>query len=503
MISRMISAAAMALPLFLVFRRTVHMYQLCSYQSPSYKKYLRENKGETFGQQRLLPVALMLAGMLVSQILTTAAACFFVIINPIKKAKKPLVWTARVKRLAVTAAVIYIALCLICMEAVPAYILFMPYLIMALARINAPVEKAISDHYIRDAQRILREDNGVTVIGITGSYGKTSTKYFLKELLSVKYNVYMTPGNYNTTLGVTRAIREGLKPTHDIFLCEMGARHVGDIAELCSLFHPDIGVITAIGPQHLETFGSQENITAEKLELYRATKDRGGTFLNTDSPLIASNSYDGKVTLYGTGLGCDYRGSDISVGAFGSSFTVTAPDGASCRFTTRLLGPANVQNLIGAIAVANSLGIELGRLVPAVAALESVPHRLQLIAGGSGVWYIDDAYNSNPEGAKAALDTLSMCGDMARVMLTPGMVELGEREAELNREMGRYAADKCDYAVLVDKKRGPDIKQGLLDGGFPEDRIFLTDSLEKGLEFTRGIAGSRMVLLLNDLPDHY
>ena len=145
----------------------------------------------------------------------------------------------------------------------------------------------------------------------------------------------------------------------------------------------------------------------------------------------------------------------------------------------------------------------MGRLVPAVAGLESVPHRLQLISGGSGVWYIDDAYNSNPEGARAALDTLSMCGDMARVMLTPGMVELGEREAELNREMGRYAADKCDYAVLVDKKRGPDIKQGLLDGGFPEDRIFLTDSLEKGLEFTRGIAGSRMVLLLNDLPDHY
>lgn len=494
--------AAMLPPCFLVFRRSVHMFQLCSYQNPSYRKYLRENPGETFGIKRLLPLALMLAGLLAFWPLVPIGAAFFALVNPIKKGKKPLVVTSRVKRLGATAAVIY-GLFWFCPPLAPLWILLIPYGIMVLAAINQPVERAVSNWYIKDAQRILAENHGLKIIGITGSYGKTSTKYFLNELLSVKYNVHMTPGNFNTTLGVTRAIREGLKPTHDIFLCEMGARHVGDISELCRLFPPHMGIITSVGPQHLETFGSQENITAEKLELYRAVCRREGAFLNVDSPLLSAGKYEGRVTLYGTGLGCDYRGGDISVGAFGSTFTITAPDGQKEQFATRLLGRANVQNIIGAVAVANSLGIALKALVPAVAALESVPHRLQLLPGGGGTWFIDDAYNSNPEGAKAALETLSMCRDMSRVLLTPGMVELGAEESRLNRQMGQYAADKCDYAVLVDRRRGPDIMEGLLQGGFPKERIFLTDSFDKGLEYARGISGGKMILLLNDLPDHY
>ena len=151
----------------------------------------------------------------------------------------------------------------------PVLCIMSPFLLMAAAFLMSPVEKAVSRHYIKDAVRIRNSSPGLKVIGITGSYGKTSTKYFLNELLSVEYNVYMTPGNYNTTLGVTRAIREGLLPTHEIFLCEMGARHVGDIKELCRLFTPDMGIVTAIGPQHLQTFGSQENITKEKLETLR------------------------------------------------------------------------------------------------------------------------------------------------------------------------------------------------------------------------------------------
>jgi UDP-N-acetylmuramoyl-tripeptide--D-alanyl-D-alanine ligase len=208
------------------------------------------------------------------------------------------------------------------------------------------------------------------------------------------------------------------------------------------------------------------------------------------------------VTRYGTSEGCDYRGGDIRVTAVGSEFTVTSPDGETAAFKTRLLGPANVQNLIGAIAVANRMGVSMKALVPAVRALESVPHRLQLLSGGPGVMYIDDAYNANPQGARAALDTLALCEGMARVLLTPGMVELGEQEQELNRQMGEYAAARCDFAILVDPKRGPAIRQGLLDGGFPAERIFSTDSLQKGLDHAATL-GTRMVLLLNDLTDQY
>lgn len=489
---------------FLVWRRSLHMYQLCAYQNPSYRKYLRENRGESFSVRRLLPLGL-LAGGLAFWPLALLGGGLFLLVNPMRPGKKPLVWTARVKRLTVTAALCYLLCALVHPLCALLYTLLLPYAIMGLAWVNAPIEKRIANGYMEDARRILRAniDAGMQVIGITGSYGKTSTKYFLKELLSVKYSVYMTPGNFNTPLGVTRAIREGLRPTHEIFLCEMGARHVGDITELCDFVQPHMGIVTAIGPQHLETFGSQDNIIREKLALYEATKDRGGAFLGDDSPLIHGGSYDGKVTLYGTGENCAYRGGDIRVGPFGSAFTVTDPKGQTVTFKTRLLGRANVQNIIGAVAVANSLGISLKALVPAVRALESVPHRLCLVPGGSDTWFIDDAYNSNPEGARVALETLAMCRDMTRVLLTPGMVELGEMESALNAEMGRQAASCCDYAVLVDPRRGPDIRRGLLDAGFPEERIFLTDTLEKGLAQARKLDGPRMILLLNDLPDHY
>lgn len=512
----LISLALQLPAAFLIYRRSLHMFQLCSYQDQSYKKYLRENRAETFSVRRLLPIAFTaFGGALAIWPMALAGMILFVVVNPIQKGKKPLVWTARVKRLTVTWALFYLLICLLTLlpptlggsiaisAAAAFYALFMPYLIMLLAAVNSPVEKAVADHYLNDAKRILASNPNLKIIGITGSYGKTSTKYFLKELLSVKYNVYMTPGNYNTPMGVTRAVREGLRPTHEIFLCEMGARHVGDITELCDLVHPHMGIVTSIGPQHLETFGSQENITREKLELYRAVKDKDGAFLNMSSPIIGAGSYEGNVTLYGEGEGCDFRLSNVEVGSYGSSFDITGPDGDTVRFRTRLLGRANVQNILGAAAVAVRLGIPLRSLVPAVAGLESVPHRLQLVSGGPGVWFIDDAYNSNPEGAKTALETLSMCGDMVRIVLTPGMVELGEREEELNREMGRFAAGRVDHAVLVDRRRGPAIRQGLLDGGFDGDKIFMTDSFEKGLEFAGNIPGNKMILLLNDLPDHY
>jgi len=502
MVIRLLTLLALLAPACLIGRRSLHMYQLCSYQDQSYRIYLSQNQKETFGVNRLLPLALQLLGTLWWRPLTLIGAALFVLVNPIKKAKKPLVFTNRVKRLSFTMAVLPVLAGLFLPPLAPLLALLLPYGIMLAARVNKPVEDRISKGYMDDARRILSENPGLTIIGITGSYGKTSTKYFLKELLSVKYNVYMTPGNFNTPLGVTRAVREGLKPTHEIFLCEMGARHVGDVQELCDFVHPHMGVVTSVGPQHLETFGSQDNITNEKLALYRATKDRGGAFVNLDSPILAQQNYDGKVTRYGTSEGCDYRGGDIRVTAVGSEFTVTSPDGETAAFKTRLLGPANVQNLIGAIAVANRMGVSMKALVPAIRALESVPHRLQLLSGGPGVMYIDDAYNANPQGARAALDTLALCEGMARVLLTPGMVELGEQEQELNRQMGEYAATRCDFAILVDPKRGPAIRQGLLDGGFPAERIFSTDSLQKGLDHAATL-GTRMVLLLNDLTDQY
>lgn len=433
-----------------------------------------------------------------------------------KHAKKKLVFTPRVIRMCVTAGILYFAvslsllgilvhslegggfLLLLCLGHVLS--LFLP---MIANFINKPIEKGVNNHYINDAKRIVGELPNTTVIGITGSFGKTSTKFYLEKLLSAKYNVLMTPESYNTTMGVVKTVRGSLNASHEIFLCEMGAKKVGEIKEICDIVRPKHSIITSIGEQHLESFHSVENIIKTKFEIADCITD-GTVFLNYDNPYIREHKIPQKVVTYGIGEGeYDYRGTDISVSAKGTSFTVR--HGAEeQRFTTKLLGEHNVQNIVGAIAVAHFFGIPFAELVFPVKRLECVPHRMEILDKGNGITVIDDAFNSNPAGARAALKTLSGFG-CDRILVTPGMVELGEREYRLNKELGEYAAGCCDLAVLVGERQAPPLKEGLLSAGFPEDRIRVVKTLEEGLAAAYGDrAGEpRVILLENDLPDNY
>ena len=219
----------------------------------------------------------------------------------------------------------------------------------------------ITNHFINDAKRMLKEVPGLTIIGITGSYGKTSVKYYLQTLLQDHFNVLITPESYNTPMGVVKTIRGSLKSTHEIFVCEMGARHVGDIKEICDIVHPHHGVITSIGPQHLETFFNMDNIVHTKYELADALPADGMLFLNGDNEYVTGNSdaYANKIFYRSQTTGEGYQASDIQLSQLGTEFTVTAPDGTSERFQMRLVGEHNVINVVGAIAVANSMGISL------------------------------------------------------------------------------------------------------------------------------------------------
>lgn len=512
--------------------RSVHMFQLSSYQDPSYRTWLASHKKEHWNAKRLVPAAVMLLGSISLTSLPwlfAAGTGLFLLLNRPPKAKKPLVCTARVKRLLACAGVCmllwaalssYISACLILrgiltgsvflarmgliypVLALVLAILFQHRLVMVYNDLMSPVEKAISQKYINQARDILRSMPDLRIIGITGSYGKTSTKYFLEQLLSTRYSVYMTPGNYNTTLGVVRAVREGLRPYHQIFLCEMGARHVGDIAEICDLVHPGMGIVTSVGPQHLETFGSLANVLSTKLELAQAVRDRGPVFLNYDSKPLFNYVPHQQVISYGEN-GQHYRITDLSVNEEGSRFTVTDPQGAHQTFTTRLLGRANVQNLCGAIAVSAELGIPMEQLVPAVRRLESVPHRLQLIRQ-TDLSIIDDAYNSNPEGAKNALDTLALCHG-TRIVITPGLVELGSMEQDYNRTLGAQAAASCDWLITVgESDRVTAIQEGARAAGLHRDRILSAPTVQEAMAQARALPGEgKLVLLLNDLTDNY
>ena len=195
-------------------------------------------------------------------------------------------------------------------------------------------------------------------VGITGSYGKTSMKFYLSELLGSQYETLKTPESFNTPMGVTITIRRDLRPTHEYFICEMGARRVREINELCEIAHPHDGIITSVGPQHLETFKSVENVLNTKFELADSVQASGGKiYLNGDNELIRSKAPQYKnAVLYGLHESCHYKGSDVSVSDKGTEFTVTAPDGSSCRYTTKLLGEHSVQNLLGAIAYCHGTG---------------------------------------------------------------------------------------------------------------------------------------------------
>ena len=506
-------------------RYYTHMLQLSSYQFQGYFRFLR-SKPQSYGLHVGYLCITILAGAIgsgkyghICGYISLAFLIFLIIQYIPKKAKKKFVVTKRVQRLFVTLAILFVLFVAAAIsfefggKMISAYAMlavfmgFLPLVIALGNLINKPVEKKVNDWFIHDAQRILKEHPNLRIIGITGSYGKTSVKYYLWTLLSEGYRVLMTPESYNTPMGVVRTIREQLTPMHEIFICEMGARHVHDIKEITDIVHPDDGILTSIGPQHLETFYSMDNIINTKYELFDAVSEKSSTglkFANGDNEFITENKRHENVIYYGVSEGCDYRATEVQYSADGASFKVTTPEGESCDYTMKLLGEHNVTNVVGAIAMAHKMGIPLSKLKMAVRRIAPAPHRQELIKRGN-VSIIDDAYNSNPMGAKRALDTLSKFKDCVRILVTPGMVELGEKEADYNREFGVQAAAACDYIILVGGDHVKPIKEGALSAGFSEDRLFVKENLQAATDLMYEIdAGKQKVILLeNDLPDNY
>ena len=424
-----------------------------------------------------------------------------------KKAKKPLVYTARVKRLisvyaflgiAIVAGAFFVKESIVAALILLAGALLLPHIISLSLILAEPMEKAISKHYYNDAKRILESAKNLIIIGVTGSYGKTSMKYIITSLLSEKYNVLMTPGSFNTTMGVVRTIREQLKPTHQVFVVEMGAKNKGDIKEICDLVKPKYGVISSIGPQHLETFKTIENIINTKFELAEAVRENGGTmFLNYSNEYIKGYGFKGDFVSFGNTEECEYKTCNMKYSSSGASFEI-----GGAEYKTSLLGDFSAVNIAGGVAVAEFLGVSKDDIKISARRLKAPEHRLEL-KKNPRYTVIDDAYNSNPGGSTAALKTLSLFEER-KILVTPGMVELGEKEYELNREMGRIAAHSADYIVLVGEKQAKPLLEGVRGEGFSEDRLYVAKDINDALSYVYKITDVPSVVLLeNDLPDNF
>lgn len=500
------------------FKHYMHMFQLNSYHADEQIKWMGINIGSVILRHIFSLVAIALLFLFGNTdastlFMVSCAMCFNIVFIKKKQAKKKLVFTPRVIRMCVTWAVVFTAV----MVLVPLFMGFTTVSLVILCGmqivnlfgtiianvINKPIEAGVNRYYINDAKRIIKELPNLTVVGLTGSYGKTSTKFYLEKLLSAKYRVLMTPESYNTTMGVVKVVRGSLNATHEIFLCEMGAKGVGEIKEICDIVHPKHGIITSIGPAHLEMFKSMENIVKTKFELADSLPDDGMIALNYDNDYIRNNPCNKKKITYGLKDGADYTAEVISVSEKGTQFKVYHGD-ESREFTTKLIGDNNVQNIVGAIAISHSLGVSFDELALPVKRLECVPHRLQIIKGANSV-IIDDAFNSNPNGAKAALDTLAVF-DGYKVLVSPGMVELGEKEYELNEKFGMQAAEVCDFCIAVGERQAVPIKAGLLKAGYPEDKIYVAKDLKDALakaDTLKTDGKKKIILLENDLPDNY
>lgn len=516
--SSIIYTIASTLFFILIAKYDIHMFQLSSYRYSRYLRWLFP--GNVIRVKRFLAL-LMLAAALLPNYWGAGFAIGVTIGSWLlawrEKFKTPLVYTMRVKRLFTTDIILYAAvaataLLFVCewwSLAIIGLSLLLSNILMLIANlINTPIEKAINRYYYNDAKRIISSHKELIIIGITGSFGKTSTKNYLASLLAEKYNVLVTPGNFNTLLGVIRTIREQLRPYHQVFIVEMGAKQPGDIKEICDLVHPTIGIVTAVGEMHLETFKSIENIKKTKFELINSLPANGLGIINIDSPAIDEYKERGitspcRIVTYAIEQAAQYKATNVTYNSSGVSFTLSA---SGTRFDSRLMGAGNLLNILASITVADTLSIPIQKQQKAISRLQPVEHRLSM-RRTNGITILDDAYNSNPSGAAMALQVLrnfEVGKDNKRIVITPGFVEMGSRQATANRQLGNTIANSCDYAIIVNTTNREAISAGAYEKGMPKEKIFLADSLAQAHAHLATILRiGDIVLYENDLPDNF
>ena len=499
--------------------RQLQMLQQNSYYPSRYTSWLKENFPYLGVFSFFISSALFCLEHYYLQMIFIAIVLGFSVFSCIilqKKSIKKLVFTGRIKRL-------YGAVTVILLVLISVYILFpknligkissvllfiisfiTPLLVYICWAVTKPIENIFNRWYINDAKKTLKNYSDLKVIGITGSYGKTTTKFILTRILSEKFNVVCTPKSFNTPMGVVRTIRGMLKPQTEIFICEMGAKNVGDIKEICDIVEPDFGMITSVGPQHLETFKTVDSVFNTKFELADAVKHKvGKTFVNGDSKEIVKRIGTDEFIVYGTGPECDFMAENITYGKFGSEFIITL-GGEKIKLNSRLLGLHSIINITGAAAIAHSLGVSNEEIKFAVASLKPYEHRLEMKTSVNGSVMIDDAYNANPEGSIEAVRVLGSFDGMKKVIITPGLIELGEKEYECNRTLGLEAGKICDIIILVGKNRSKPLADGVNSTEFNKDNLFIANSFMEAMEIYSRFADSNTVLLIeNDLPDNY
>ena len=509
-------------------RKYLHMLQLNSYYNSRFFKWLIRNFSFILDRDEFI-IFLMIAfstflSTLSFSLIISISFVYLSIKMLLKKEKKEFRFTARAIRiflvaslfniLITTGATYYFIKALryfspnysFYLSLIISFISLIPFSIIMLSNLVLfPLEKMIQNYYKNDAKRKIKSLKKLKIIGITGSYGKTSTKYILKELLSEKFNTLMTPASINTPMGLTKTIREFLNPSHEVFIAEMGAREIGNIKELCEIAQPNLAVITDIGLQHIETFRTLDNVKNTKFEILDSLPEGGVAFLNIGNVHIKKKTKEfwKKVITFSVDIKADFKASNIRINAEGTSFDLEF-QGEKYLVKTSLLGEHNVLNILAAMSVAYYLGLEINYIIEQIKKLQQVPNRLEIIRREKGIIIINNAFNSNIVGAKKAIDIMARIKANRRILITPGIVEVGRQQENLNREFIMYASSSCDYIIVVGYLNKRTIEEALYQIQYPKGRVFYAKDLEEAKkELNRYLEPNDIVLFENDLPDNY
>ena len=374
--------------------------------------------------------------------------------------------------------------------------LLLPFLLCLANLICSPFERARNNRYIKNAKGILNESKAIC-IGIVGSFGKTSVKNILKEILAVKYKVLETPASFNTPMGIARTLTKEDISEKEVFIAEMGARKEGDIAELCELVLPKYAIFTGVCEQHISTFQNIENVFAEKSKII----DSGAyTVCGEGLKERIEEKYNGTPQNVMYADTCAISG--LEMASTHTKFTMRLGEN-TVNVDTKLLGKAAVENIVLAATLAFHMGLTAEEIEKGLRSVEQIPHRLQLIESG-GVYILDDGYNCNPRGALEALAALCRFSGR-KCIVTPGIVECGVLEEKINADLGKnIAACQLDYTILVGETLVGAVKKGYLEHGGDENKLIAVKTLEEAkTHLSTWVMQGDAVLFLNDLPDIY
>ncbi len=439
----------------------------------------------------------------------------FIEVNPSKNAKKTLALTMRVKRIFFISFVnvSILSLLLLKVENISMVILgvvlmvqSLPFILILSNVILTPFEKRIKNRYLQDAKEKIKKINPI-VIGITGSYGKTSTKHILYHILSSVFPTLTTPGSVNTPMGVTRIIREKLEEKHKYFIVEMGAYGPGSIKRLCELTPPNYGIITSVGSAHYERFKTIENVAKTKFELSDSVKQqKGTTFVNIDS--IKEDfvlKYSDKTVKVGKSSKANYLISDVKETKEGLHLKVKYKN-KEFILKTPLYGLHHAENIVLSFALAQEIGVDANTVIASLHSVPQIKHRLEVLTNKFGPTVIDDAYNSNPVGFLSALKVLNLLKKNGgrRILVTPGMVELGELHNEKHKEIGKKATEYTDIVLLISPERIPSFVSAFEKDKTSEQKLYTFPSFAEAKKWIETNAIKEDVILYeNDLPDLY